>query len=91
MVIGKLYRYDDPTFVTVSVWNNINRGDDVQLRRRVHHLKEDETFVLLATQIDKQAEQAGRYRTTHLKILTPNGKIGWVKNVVLERVIMVSS
>ena len=90
MVIGKLYRYDDPTFVTVTVWNNIDRGTDVQ-HLTVHHLREDETFVLLATQIDKQAEQAGRYRTTHLKILTPNGKIGWIKNIVLERVILVSS
>lgn len=90
MIIGKLYKYDDPNYFRVSVWNNIDRGDDVQ-HLTVHHLKEDETFVLLDTKIDKQAEQAGRYRTTHLKILTPNGKIGWLKNVVLERVIMVSS
>lgn len=90
MVIGKLYRYDDPTFVTVTVWNNLDRGTDVQ-HLTVHHLREDETFVLLDTKIDKQAEQAGRYRTTHLKILTPNGKIGWLKNIVLERVILESS
>ena len=90
MVIGKLYRYDDPTFVSVTVWNNIDRGDNVQ-HLIVHRLREDETFVLLATQSDKQAEQAGRYRTTHLKILTSNGKIGWLKNIVLERVILVSS
>jgi len=87
MVIGKLYRYDDPTFVTVTVWNNLDRGTDVQ-HLIVHRLREDETFVLLDTKIDKQAEQAGRYRITHLKILTPNGKIGWLKNIVLERVIL---
>ena len=90
MVIGKLYRYVDPNYVTVTVWNNLDRGTDVQ-DLVVHRLREDETFVLLATQIDKQAEQEGRYRTTHLKILTPNGKIGWLKNIVLERVILVSS